>query len=184
MNTEQYKKRGADLVGFWSPDLGPIHCKPLGAKLFDSNLDESKPSTLLICELVESCSAVTTKDDDEAELVPTNAGDLVGVWFKPGMAAIKTLRNEPCIIEYEREQNGDIKTKKMKKKGMNPMKCFSVSSAKNPMRNIPVIEDARVNSAHHRTMLAEPKNTPRTSIKPDDQPSLPVGPEDLDDVPF
>lgn len=178
-----YKKRGVDLVGFWNPELGPIHCIPLGAKIFDGNIDKTKPSTLLVVKLVEPCTAVTMKGDDEDEdpdLVQTHEGDMVGVWAKPGMAAIKTLAGEPCIIRYELDDSGSVKTKRMKKKGMNPMKCFEVLSARNPMKVIPVVEDTRRESAHVQTMLAQPKqvkanqppaptDTPSTSTDDDDE---------------
>jgi molybdate transport system substrate-binding protein len=70
----------------------------------------------------------------------------------------------------------------IKAKGMNPMKLFEVSSAKNPMRVIPVIEDIRRESAHVNTLLAPAKTLPagRTGaiVAPQDNPS------DDDDVPF
>ena len=130
---EGYKKRGVDVVGFWNPDMGEIHCIPRAAKLFDSGLNKSRPSTLLIVELVEPCGAITAKDeDDDAQPVVTAKGDLVGIWGKPGMAAIKSLCGEPTLIQYERDKAGNVKTKAMKQKGMNPMKLFVVESAKTP----------------------------------------------------
>lgn len=180
-----YKKRGVDVVGFWNPDKGPIHCIPRAAKLFDGNIDKSKPSTLLIVELVEACEAVFSKDeDDDAEQVPTAKGDVVGVWAKPGMAAIKTLAGEPTIIQYDRNPDGTVKTKAMKKKGMNAMKCFEVLSARNPMKPIRVLEDTRVESAHVNTLLAPAKRS-RPESHPENVPSQTdiVLPDD-DDVPF
>lgn len=179
---EGFKKRGIDVVGFWNPDMGPIFCIPRAAKLFDSALDKTKSSTLLICELVEPCGAITAKDeDDDAQSVPTNKGDLVGIWAKPGMAAIKTLCGEPCDISYERDKDGNVKTKAMKKKGMNPMKLFSVESAKNPMKNIPVIEDARRESAHRDTLLSPAKSSKPLPPAPPESQAAPL---DDDDVPF
>jgi len=178
---EGYKKRGTDVVGFWNPDLGEIHCIPRAAKLFDSQLQKSKPSTLLLCELVEPCSAIVAKDeDDDSQLVTTKIGDLVGIWAKPGMASIKMLCNEPCLIQYERNPDGSVKTKAMRVKGMNPMKLFDVSSAKNPMRVIPVIEDARNESAGVNTLLASAKASAKRA-----EPASAVGVgNDDDDVPF
>lgn len=179
-----YKKRGIDVVGFWNPEKGSIHCIPRAAKLFDSNLDKTKPSTLLIVELVEHCEAVFTKDeDDEAEPVNTKPGDLVGIWGKPGLAAIKTLCGEPTLIEFERNADGSVKTKAMKKKGMNPMKVFSVMSAKNPLRVIPVVEDARRESAHVNTLLAPAKSAAPLPPLPSAPQGTPV-PDDDGDVPF
>jgi len=181
-----YKKRGIDVVGYWNPELGQIHCKPLAAKIFDGNIDKTKPSTLLIVQLLEPCSAVTMKGDDEdedPELVETKEGDMVGVWGKPGMAAIKTLAGEPCIIRYELDDTGAIKTKRMKKRGMNPMKCFEVLSARNPMKVIPIVEDARRESAHMQTMLAAPKQVkPASAPAPTGAPE--ASPDEDGDIPF
>lgn len=186
IDTSKYKKRGVDLKGFWNPDLGPIHCIPVAAKLFDSNMDESKASTLLVVTLVEKCEAIVSKsedDPDETAHVETQIGDQVGVWYKPGMAAIKTLCGVPVVIMYERDAKGEIVTKKMKKKGMNPMKCFDVLSESNPMKVIPVIEDTRDKSANVNTLLA-PAKASRTSpsSKPSDAPAA-TGTDD-DDIPF
>src|SRR5436190_19159494 len=123
MSTEGYKKRGTDVVGYWNPDLGEIHCIPLAAKVFDGNIQKARPSTLIIVELVEPCECVFTKEDNpNTEKVITRAGDRVGVWAKPGMAAVATLFGEKVLLRYERDEKGEIKTKKMKKPGMNPMK--------------------------------------------------------------
>lgn len=185
-NREGYKKRGIDVVGFWNPELGEIHCIPRAAKLFDSQLNKSRPSTLLIVELVDPCSAITAKDEDgDSETVATKKGDLVGIWGKPGMAAIKTLCGEPTLIEYDKNPDGTIKVKAMKQKGMNAMKLFSVSSAKNPMRVIPVVEDARRESAHVNTLLAGAKSSKPLAPLSDAPASAPgAAPEDDDDVPF
>jgi hypothetical protein len=178
---EGFKKRGVEVVGFWNPDLGEIVCIPRAAKLFDSNLDERKPSTLLLCELVEPCSAILAKDeDDDAQPVTTKVGDLVGIWAKPGMAAIKSLCGVPVLIQYERAEDGSIKTKAMKKKGMNPMKMFDVQSASNPMRTIPVLEDARKLSAGVDTLLASAKASAKRA---EPLPAASVGNDD-DDIPF
>lgn len=184
IDTSKYKKRGVDLKGFWNPDLGPIHCIPRAAKLFDGNIDETKPSTLLIVELVEPCEAVVAKsedDPDETEHVATQTGDQVGVWGKPGMAAIKTLCGVPVLIEYERDSKGQVVTKKMKKKGVNPMKCFNVLSETNPNKLIPVIEDTRIKSAHLNTLLAPAKSS---RLAPNNKTPDQSQPNDTDDIPF
>jgi len=186
MKPEGYKKRGIDLVGFWNPNHGPIHGIPRAAKLFDSNLDASKPSTLLILELVEPCDAIFSKDeDDDAEKVTTQTGDLVGVWSKPGLAAIKTLCGTPVFLQYERDAKGEVVTKRMKKKGMNAMKCFEVLSKTNPMKTIPVLEDSRRESAHVNTLLAPAKsNKPLAPISAPSQTEIEVNNDADDEIPF
>src|SRR6516165_7871145 len=47
-----YQKQSTDIVGFWDQESSPaIHFIPLEAKVFDSQLDKSKPSTLVIGKL-------------------------------------------------------------------------------------------------------------------------------------
>jgi hypothetical protein len=181
MSIEGYKKRGTDVVGYWNPDKGVIHCIPLAAKVFDGNIQKARPSTLIIVELVDPCECVYMKEDDDNEQVTTSAGDRVGIWAKPGMAPIATHFGEKVLLRYDRDEKGEIKTKKMKKPGMNPMKLFDVLSARNPMKLIPVIEDTRVESAAVRTLLTGPKPAQRKVEAPSQSDNM--GNTD-DDIPF
>jgi hypothetical protein len=134
---ETFEKRGGDLVGFWDPDFTPIHCIPRSVKLFDGNIEPDKPSILLTVELVKAAGVRPPKDAEGGE-APFAAppGSLVGVWYKPGMRAIRDL----CGVPVWMTQEGEKDTGKP-----NPMKLFDVRSDKTGTR-IPVTEDTREES--------------------------------------
>jgi len=150
--------------------------------VFDGNIQKARPSTLIIVELVEPCDCVYKKEENDTEKIVTGAGDRVGVWAKPGMAAVATHFGERVLLRYDRDEKGEIKTKKLKKPGMNPMKLFDVLSARNPMKLIPVIEDTRVESASVRTLLTGPKPAQRRVEAPS-QPDN-TGDTGDDEIPF
>jgi len=132
---ENFKNRNGDVVGFWDPELTPIQCIPLSVKLFDGNIDKDKPSILLTVELVKAAGVRPTKDGEGAVGQPFAAppGSLVGVWYKPGMKAVRDL----CGVEVFIRLTGEKDTGKP-----NPMKTFEVTSEKNGTR-VPVTEDLR-----------------------------------------
>ena len=131
---EDFTERGGDLIGFWDPELTPIHCIPLSVKLFDGNIEADKPSILMTVELVSPAGVRPPKDTEAGEepfVAP--AGSLVGVWYKPGMKSVRDLCGVPCYIT----PNGEKDTGKP-----NPMKLFKVESKETGTR-IPVTEDTR-----------------------------------------
>lgn len=103
-----------DIVGFWKPEEGPIEVKPLYVKLSDSRIDDTKSSTLIFCELVKPIT-LYRKDD---ETVEGKKGDLIGIWSKPGMRAIRNCAGVATYIALEGEKDTG--------KG-NPMKTFVVA---------------------------------------------------------
>lgn len=171
---EGYKQAAEDVSGYWDPDDGPIHCIPRGAKIFDGNIDKTKPSTLLLCELVGNQKMRLAKPDGapkdtKGDLVELPSGTIVGVWGKPGMKAIRNLAD--CkVFMY---QEGEKDTKKP-----NPMKLFKITFTGPGNKQIPVLEDTRDKSADVRTMLAGPKNVSRS------RPSDNTGATDDDNIPF
>lgn len=127
-----FDKKGGDLVGFWDSDLTPIQCIPRSVKLFDGNIEAEKPSILMTVELTKPAGVRPPKDDGSAPFVaPT--GSLVGVWYKPGMKAIRDL----CGVEVWMKQEGEKDTGKP-----NPMKLYEITWKVNGTR-IPVTEDLR-----------------------------------------
>lgn len=134
-----YARRSLDIEAFWVPEKGPIHGEFLGAKLFDSGIDASKPSTLFIVRLTDPCFC-TDKDD---EIFTKNPGDIVGVWGKPGMKGLKNLFGVPVWMALTGEK--DIG------KG-NPMKVFDIQSPK-PGTAMPILEDMRERSKGAKTFL-------------------------------
>jgi hypothetical protein len=147
---EGFTKRSSDIIGIWDPDEGPIRCIPRHAKLSDSKkFDKTKPSILIFAELTSECMLrVKAEDeDDEADLIVGEPGDLVGIWGKPGMRDIRNL----CNVEIFMFQDGE----KDIGKG-NPMKVYDISSAETGTL-IPISGDTRDKSAGADTFLDPPK---------------------------
>lgn len=160
---EGYRKQSMDIAGFWNPEQGPVHAIFRGASLFDNKLDKTKSSVLLFAELLEPCECVNQED----EAFTAQKGDVVGVWGKPGMRALRNLCGVPVWMQEAGEK--DIG------KG-NPMKLFEILSPKQGTP-IPILEDNRKESAGSKTFL-----TVASAKKPAEQEVSNTG--DDDDVPF
>lgn len=112
-----YKEQSSDILGFWDSLSGDtIHMIPRFVRLFDSKIDASKPSTLLVAELVEP---IEIKDANDKTFV-ADKGSLVGIWTKAGMSDIKHLGGQDVYMY----QDG---TKEMGK-GQNPMFLYKILS--------------------------------------------------------
>ena len=134
---EGYEEQSSDLVGFWQPDKGPVHFIPLYARAFDNGVEASKPSILIIGQSVMSNSTLV---DGEGAPVTSQSGELIGVWYKPGMNAVAKLANVRVYIQ----KTGERDTGKP-----NPMTTFSVSKPQNAHGNeLFVTDDFRKKSKH------------------------------------
>jgi hypothetical protein len=167
-----YEKQATDLVGFWDPNIvagetTPIHFVPLEVKLFDSKLEPRKVSAIVVGKLVDPMPL--SAPGGEGEVVEGAAGDLVGVWYKPGMSALKTLAN----VKVYMVPTGEISTGKP-----NPMKTYDCLSAKKGAE-LHVTQDLRKQSAFVETSFAGagPKGDPKANAQhaPD---------QGADDIPF
>lgn len=136
--TEGMSERTEDVVGYWLPEACPINCIPRSVKLFDSGIDAGKPSVLIAAELL----APTVVQNSDKEQLMAKKGEIVGIWYKPGMRGIRECGGVATYIE-------DTKKTKDVGKG-NPMRIFSVKS-KNGGKLIPVSDDTRVKSAGVKT---------------------------------
>lgn len=143
-----YEEQSTNVIGFWDIESGPIHCIPRYAKLFDGNLDKTKPAILIFAQLVDAIEVTSSEEEDET--VQAAVGDLVGIWGKPGMAPIKNLANVPVFMYL----NGEIDTGKP-----NPMKVFKVM-AKEKGGRLPISEDLRRKSKHVATFLTPDGSSP------------------------
>src|SRR4029077_9296330 len=136
-----YAKRNTDPVGNWTEDE-PIHFIPRSVKLMDGNQLKSKPAIIIVGELIDP-TILDKKDTDPWEGAK---GDLVGVWYRPGMKDIAKYGGVPVFLDKDiDEETGEQRTVKMKGGGKNPMKCYSVQSASDGKR-IPISEDTRKES--------------------------------------
>jgi hypothetical protein len=104
-----YKRRSSEAVGFWVSGSNPIHFIPKFARAVDNSQDNKKPSVLILGES-HGENEVSTSD---GEMITAKLGDLVGVWYKPGMAAIKNMANVPVYM-YEEGSKDTGKQSRMK----------------------------------------------------------------------
>jgi hypothetical protein len=168
---EGFNTQSDDVVGYWDSDVCPILCIPRTAKVFDGNIDAEKPSILLIVELAADCPVRLKKEEgvEEGETIVAKKGDMVGIWGKPGMRAIRDLGG----VEVWMRQAGEKDTGKP-----NPMKLFDVK-AKGKGSRIVITEDSRKESKGVRTFL-DAAAMPTSLTAPDVAP----GEGDPDDIPF
>lgn len=127
-----------DIVGYWDFEKSAIRAIPRGVKMFDGQLDSTKVSCLIIAELTQPCPTYVKDEEDDENYIYTVSpvGQMVGIWYKPGMRAIV---NKAGVDVYIR-QEGEKDTGKP-----NPMKKFKVFAGPGGTK-IPIIEDTREDS--------------------------------------
>jgi hypothetical protein len=142
---EGFITQSDDVVGYWNPEEAPIRCIPRTAKLFDGNIEKSKPSILLIVQLTAPCVVNLKKEEGEVEgeKFIAKIGDMVGIWGKPGMRAIRDL----CGVEVWMRMSGEKDTGKP-----NPMKLFDVKAQGKGTR-IVISDDTRKESKGVKTWM-------------------------------
>lgn len=148
-----YEKKNSDVVGYWSEEQ-PIHFIPRSVKLLDGNIDKAKPSIIIVGELQEP-TILSNKDTDPFQ---GEVGQIVGVWYKPGMRDIAKSAGLKVWLDQDLDDNGVQKTKKMKKG--NPMKLYIVQSAPGVEKRIPINEDTRKEARHVVTPFDDPNIRP------------------------
>jgi len=145
---EGFESRSSDIVGTWNPEAGPIRFIPTHAIVGDGKkFDKTKPSLLIFGKLtVDTMLSAKGEEDDEREEVQGKAGELVGVWAKPGMKDIATLCEVEVFMVRTPEKDKDVG------KG-NDMKTYLCASKTNPNKPIPITVDRRDLSKGTRTIL-------------------------------
>lgn len=84
---EGFERRTTDVAGFYDGESS-LRFIPIEVKAFDGNQDEAKPSCLIIAKLAQAAN-LRSKDNDGNEItVKAKTGDMVGIWYKPGMRDI------------------------------------------------------------------------------------------------
>lgn len=130
---EGFEEQSADVVGFWDPSLGPITFVPEGCRLIDNSADATKVSQMVLGRLIAPCDSIVNDD----EPVTTKAGDLVGVWAKPGMKTLAQCGGVPTFIC----ENGTRDTGKV-----NPMTLFKVATRGGLGERLAIVGDHRSKS--------------------------------------
>lgn len=160
---EGYEDQSGELIGYWDPEECYIHVIPKEVTLFDNKIDTKKPSILIIGELVDECILLppTTDDDDSDGPIIGKVGDLVGIWYSPGMRGIINLGGEPTLIAA----NG---LKEIKNKP-NDMKLYMVRSKKKGFK-LPVTNDYRKDSLMVKTPFDVIQRTGQQPRRPGGEP--------------
>lgn len=151
-----YEEKTSDLVGFWNPELGPLHFIPLHAKSFDSHVESSKPSTIIVGHSVGQNKLV----DEDGQPITSEPGDMIGVWYKPGMVRLKDLANTKVFMYYSGEQD----TGKP-----NPMKTFSVNAPKDVKNQTLYLQDDYRKKSLRVALPFEMKGAKRQPVEDDDE---------------
>ena len=154
----------SDVIGYWNSD-GEIPLTGIpetGVVAIDSGIDKQKPSLLL---KVKATLPTIVMDQDDNENV-CKAGDLVGVWYKPGMRDVRTLGGVEVTIARNPAKDKDTG------KG-NPMKAFEIR-ASTTGQLLRITEDRREKSMAAPTIFdvkqaapdsaAIPRNATPTSV--------------------
>jgi len=145
---EGLRRFTGDVLGFHDlEEQGPIFGIPRGAKISDSKLDPSKPSSFVIFELIEP-TTYTEGTGDEAVTLTAQKGEMVGVWTKGGMRGLRNLCDLPVFMAHSGE-----KKLKGRPAAQSAMKTFDFHVGKGPTKAIPIIEDTREKSAGVKSMF-------------------------------
>lgn len=161
---EGLRRHTGDVLGFHDlEEQGPIHGIPRGVKLSDSKLEPDKASSFVIFELI-SPTTCTEGSGDETEEIKAQKGDMVGVWTKGGMRALRNL----CDREVFMFHTGEKKLKG-RPAAQSAMKTYDFHVGPGKPKLIPIIEDTRVKSIGAKSMF-------HVSVKPGREPG-----EDIDE---
>ncbi len=170
-----YEKKNSDPVGYWTEDE-PIHFIPRSAKLIDGTRVKERPSIMIVGELVEK-TVVALKDGDPFE---ANVGDIVSVWYKPGMRDIAKNGNIKVWLDKDiDDKTGEQRTKPTKN---GAMKLYTVDGE--PGKKgilIPISEDSRQKSIAASTPFDDPNLRPVRRAPPKTE-TMGEGHEDEDQV--
>lgn len=149
---EGLRKFSGDVIGFHDFETqGHLYGIPRAAKLSDDNLNSTKPSCFVIFELLEP-TKVTDGTAEDSEEITAAKGDMVGVWLKGGMRAIKNLCGLPVLMQHTGE-----KKLKGKPAAFNPMKTYQFDVGQGKGTLIPIIEDNRKESRNVPMFLEAPR---------------------------
>lgn len=137
-----------DVLGFHDPETqGPIDGIPRGAKISDSKIDPKKPSSFVIFELMQPC-LYTEGTGDEAVTLLAEKGQMVGVWTKGGMRALRNMCGRRVVMVHTGE-----KKLKGRPAAQDPMKTYDFHVGPGTPKLIPIIEDTREKSINEKSIF-------------------------------
>lgn len=133
-----------DVVGYWNPEKSACVCIPRGVKIFDGNIDSTRPAYLLVCELTRDGVVIESRETKEEDWVFSRGkkGDMIGVWYKPGMRGILNRAGVECKILLT---DKEVDTGKPNKMPVYEVRAPRIGGP------IPVLEDTRVDSIRAKT---------------------------------
>lgn len=179
-----------DPIAFWAgdrKDSTPVYFHTIGVKLFDSKAyDKNKPSALLIARAdgPAICYEKREGEDEHGPAVQVKTGDIIGIWYKPGMKGLERCHGVGVILDADIGDDGFIKEKDVGKG--NPMALYVVR-ANGRGSLVPVLEDAREHSAHAKvpfipeTLPPRERQRPRRSYGGGANPGFTREPEETED---
>ena len=146
-----YEKANSEVTGYWTEDE-PLYFTPKSVKLMDGNIQKIKPSIIIVGELLEP-TILKNKDSDPFE---GRMGDVVGVWYKPGMKGIELCAGLKTWLDLDLdEKSGEQKVKDVGKG--NPMNLYTLSNPPGSKKTrLPIIEDVRDKSRQVATPFDNP----------------------------
>jgi hypothetical protein len=146
-------ERASDVIGFYDDELQKeLHFVPKEVKLADNSIDEERPSCLIVGKLLGDAKLRAGKDSEE-KTVDGQKGDIIGVWYKPGMKGILMCAGIPVFMFRSGE--------KQLKNRPQPMKVYTVKTRgedRGKGRMIPVSEDFRDKSRDEKTPFTKGEN--------------------------
>ena len=154
-------KRTEDVTGYWLPEHSPIFCIPRQARAFDSNLDPTKPSILIMVELLKEC-ALRDAETEKARI--GKAGELVGIWYKPGMKDVGQCAGLKTLITLDGTKDVGRPS---------PMTVFRVETVEKTSAPLMITSDFRKHSAAAKLPFA-------ATVKPEGHSAPDAG----DNLPF
>lgn len=86
-----------DLLGFYDfkDAEDNIFFVPIDVLLMDGNIKKEVPAALIRARLTKPCKVKTAVKEGK-EIIQANKGDLIGIWYKPGMKAIANCAGVEC----------------------------------------------------------------------------------------
>lgn len=125
---EEWVDFSSDVKGFWDHE-GVIKFIPTGYKSFPSKKYKNKTTTIIVGKALDDISG----ENDKNETITLHRGDLVGVWYSPGMKEITSLYGTK--VKMFRDGEKDV--------GQNePMKVYRIQTPRGvkpvPLPNLTV----------------------------------------------